>query len=404
MAKKNPYPRVPYAQAVFGNEERKAVNSVLKTPQIVAGAYAAKFESKVAKLFGKNHGLLVNSGSSANLLAFAIAHLPEGSEVITPALTFSTTVAPIVQNRLIPVFVDVEPGMYTVNVDQVERMITSKTRALMIPSLLGNIPDYVRLQKIAKKHKLLLIEDSCDTLGPTIDGKPTGLYTDISTTSFYASHIITAAGQGGMICVNTDEDYKEARVLSGWGRQSALNESEDIHIRYESRVEGKPYDSKFIFSQIGYNLRTTDIVAAFGLEQIKKLKTFEKARRSNFAALLKFFSKYEDYFVLPKQAKNVKTSWLAFPLTIMKDAPFTRLELVTWLEEHNIQTRPIFTGNILRQPAFKGIEHIEMPEGYPESDHIMDNGVLIGCHHGLTAKQLDHIRSTMVEFMDRITG
>lgn len=401
MTKQSKFLRVPYALAVFGEEERRAVREVLKTPQIVAGKYAAKFEHRVAKLFGKKHGLLVNSGSSANLLVFEVANLPVDSEVITPVLTFSTTVTPIVKNNLTPVFVDVEPGMYTVNIDQVERMITKKTRALMIPSLLGNIPDYPRLQRIAKKHKILLIEDSCDTIGPTVNGKPTGVYTDFSTTSFYASHIITAAGEGGMIVLNGKADYSKARMLAGWGRQSALNESEDIRIRYQSTMGGKPYDAKFIFAHLGYNLRTTDISAAFGLAQLKKLKSFETIRRINFATLSKYFARYEQHFELPRQAKNVKTSWLAFPLTVKKGAPFNRLDVVTYLEEHNIQTRPIFTGNILHQPAFKSIKHREMKGGYPVSDHIMDNGFLIGCHHGIKAEHIAHVQKTMDAFMNK---
>ena len=401
MAKQSKFLRVPYALAVFGEEERRAVREVLKTPQIVAGKHAAAFEQKVAKLFGKKHGLLVNSGSSANLLAFEVANLPSGSEVITPVLTFSTTVTPIVKNNLVPVFVDVEPGMYTINIDQAEKMITKKTRALMIPSLLGNIPDYPRLQKIAKKHKLILIEDSCDTIGPTIGGKSTGVYTDFSTTSFYASHIITAAGEGGMILLNDKKDYEKARMLAGWGRQSALNESEDVRIRYQSTIGGKPYDAKFIFAHLGYNLRTTDISAAFGLAQLKKLKSFETIRRANFATLLKYFARYERYFELPHQAKNVKTSWLAFPLTVKGGAPFNRLDVVTYLEEHNIQTRPIFTGNILHQPAFKSIKHREMKGGYRVANHIMDSGFLIGCHHGIKKEHIEHVRRVVDTFMTR---
>ena len=391
--------RVPYALAVFGNEERKAVADVLKTPQIVAGKRAAEFENRVARLFGKKYGLFVNSGSSANLLAFEIADLPEGSEVITPVLTFSTTVAPILKAGLVPVFVDVEPESYLADIDQIERMITKKTKALMIPSLLGNIPDYARLRKIARRHKLLLIEDSCDTLGPTIDGKPTGVYTDISTTSFYASHIITAAGQGGMICLNDRKQFDTARMLSGWGRQSALNESEDIRVRYRSRVAGMPYDAKFIFANVGYNLRTTDIAAAFGLAQLKKLKQFEAARRKNFAALHKFFSEFEEYFVLPRQAPKVKTSWLCFPLTIKKGSPFTRLDIVTWLEEHNIQTRPVFTGNLLEQPGFRSIPRRVQRGGYPIADAIMARGFVIGCHHGLARTHIAHIEKTVREFI-----
>jgi CDP-6-deoxy-D-xylo-4-hexulose-3-dehydrase len=394
--------RVPYAQAVYGKEERGAVQDVLKSPSlIVAGKRAALFEASIAALFAKRHGVLVNSGSSANLLAFAALALPFGSEVITPALTFSTTVAPLLQCGLVPVFADVVPGSYTINIDQVEKLVTKKTRALMVPSLLGNVPDYPRLQKLAKKHRLVLVEDSCDTVGATIGGESTGAFTDISTTSFYASHIVTAAGEGGMLCTNDSSIYEKVRVLSGWGRQSALNESENIAIRYQSRVDSIPYDAKFIFSRIGYNVRTTDISAAFGLAQLKKLKRFASIRRKNFASLLDFFRTHEQFFVLPSQAKNVKTSWLAFPLTIRSDAPFSRLELVTHLEKNNIQTRPIFTGNILRQPGFKDIPHRELKGGYPVADDIMKHGFVVGCHHGLTDRHIRKIERTVSEFLKK---
>jgi len=393
--------RVPYAFAVFGDEERKAVNEVLKTPQIVAGARAAEFEIEISRLFGKKFGLLVNSGSSANLLAFEILNLPAGSEVITPVLTFSTTVAPIIQKGLIPVFVDVELGKYTLDIDQVKQMISPRTRVLMVPSLFGNIPDLPRLQNLAKKHNLILIEDSCDTLGATIGGKATGIYSDISTTSFYASHIITAAGEGGMICVNKPEWHKQARILGGWGRQSSLNESEDIQERFKFKIDGMPYDAKFIFQAIGYNLRINDLSAAFGLAQLKKLRKFAGIRQKNFKELIKYFKNYEQFFVLPQQLPNVRTSWLAFPLVVKNGAPFSRMEIVTYLEKNNIQTRPIFTGNILRQPGFRNIKRIERKGGYPNADFIMKNSFVIGCHHGLQRKHLDYLKQVFSKFLDK---
>lgn len=395
----DPNLRVPYASPVFGNEERRAVAKVLLNSQIVAGKRAAEFEGKVSNLFSKKYGLLVNSGSSANLIALKMLDLPKGSEVITPVLTFATTVAPIIQNDLVPVFVDVVPGQYLLNIDHIEKLISPKTKALMVPSLFGNIPDYPRLQKIAKHHRLVLIEDSCDTLGPTIGGKSTGQYTDVSTTSFYATHIITAGGEGGMLCLNDLSFYQSARIFAGWGRRSSLNESEDISIRYQESLEGIPYDSKFIFSSIGYNVRTTDITAAFGLAQLKKLKKFEAIRHRNFASLKQFFEKYERFFVLPEQAKGVKTSWLAFPLTIRPRAPFSRFELVKHLEENNIQTRPIFTGNILRQPGFKNIVRREKEGGYPEADWIMEYGFVIGCHHALEEKHIEKIKSVFEKYL-----
>src|SRR3989344_3251458 len=361
---KNSSLRVPYGQAVHGKEEIKNVVKVLNENRTIAGADVREFESKVAKIFGKKFGIMVNSGSSANLLAIEILNLPAGSEVITPILTFSTTVMPLVKNNLVPVFADVRPGEYVIDVDQIEKLITKKTKALMIPLLLGNVPDLERLQKITKKHKLYLIEDSCDTLGATFKGKPSGTYSDISTTSFYGSHIITAGGNGGMVILNDNKWVDKAKVLRGWGRTSSLfGESEDLNKRFKIKLNGIPYDAKFIFDSIGYNFMPSEIGAAFGLAQLKKLPKFKKIREVNFQSLLKFFQKYEKFFILPMQDNRVRTQWLAFPLTIKQNASFTRLEIVTFLEKHNIQTRPIFTGNILKQPGFKDIKN-RAPQKY----------------------------------------
>lgn len=393
--------RVPYAFAVFGSEERQAVKEALKSAQIVAGKCAAEFEARIAKLFGKKFGLLVNSGSSANLLAFEILNLPAGSEVITPVLTFATTVAPIIKKGLVPAFVDVELGKYILDIDQVEKMINSQTRALMVPSLFGNVPDLPRLQLLAKKHNLFLVEDSCDTLGATINNKPTGVYSDISTTSFYASHIVTAAGEGGMICMNNPEWYRRARVLSGWGRRSALNESEDIAIRFQTKLDGKPYDSKFIFEEIGYNFRTTDISAAFALAQLEKLETFSKIRIQNFQELLNYFKSYQKFFILPEQLITVKTNWLSFPLLIKNGAPFSRIQIVSYLEKNNIQTRPMFTGNILKQPGFLNIKKRSSKTGYPNANFVMENSFVIGCHHGLGKQHLNYLKEVFTNFLKK---
>lgn len=393
--------RVPYALAVFGKEEKKAVSEVLKTPQIVAGKKAAEFEGRIAKLFGKKYGLLVNSGSSANLLALEVLGLPKGSEVITPVLTFATTVSPILKTGLVPVFVDVKMGSYLLDIDQVKSMITKKTRALMVPSLFGNIPDLPRLHAITKKHKIYLIEDSCDTLGAKIRGRSTGIYSDISTTSFYASHIVTAAGEGGMVCLNNPDWYSKTRILSGWGRRSSLNETEDIDKRYKMKIGGVPYDAKFVFSEIGYNMRTTELSAAFGLAQLKKLDRYTAIRRKNFAALTEFFGEYDQYFFLPDQMHGVETAWLAFPLTVKENAPFSRFEIVKHLEYNNIQTRPIFTGNILRQPGFEKIKRVERRGGYPVADLIMKQSLVVGCHHGIEKKHIDKMKNVFQEFLER---
>lgn len=398
--------RVPYGFSVHGKKEIDAVVKVLNG-NTALGKHTEKFEKKIAKLFGKKYGIMVNSGSSANLLAFEILNLPRGSEVITPILTFATTVAPIVQKGLVPVFVDVDEDTYQVNIDQVEKAITKKTRALMIPSLLGNMPNMRKLAKLAKKHGLWFIEDSCDTLGGKYDKQPTGKYSHITTTSFYGSHIINGAGGGGMICVNDAKWKNRLTVLRGWGRHSSLfgekRNSELIKNRFNSKLAGIPYDNKFVFSELGYNFLPLELSAAFALTQLKRLPKFANAREKNFKVLLKHFKKYEDYFVLPNQTPKTETLWLAFPLIIKDGAPFTRLELVKFLEKNGIQTRPIFTGNVLKQPGFEHIKRRCPQKLYPNAENIMRSGLMVACHHGLTQKQIAYLKTKFSEFLTNNT-
>lgn len=402
MEKSSKNIRVPYGLSVHGKEEINAVAKVLMG-NTALGERTKEFEAKVAKLFGKNYGVMVNSGSSANLLAFELLNLPRGSEIITPLLTFSTTVAPIIQKGLIPVFVDVDLDTYLVNINQLEKAISKKTRALMVPSLLGNIPNLKRLSGIAERNGLWLIEDSCDTLGGRFKGKPTGTHTHITTTSFYGSHIINGAGGGGMVCVNDPVWADRLVVLRGWGRQSSLfgekQDSEILSNRFKSKIGGVPYDNKFIFSEIGYNFLPLEISSAFALEQLKKLNKFAAIRKANFARLFKFFKKHEKYFILPKLTQGVDTVWLAFPVIVKETAPFSRFELVNFLESVNIQTRPIFTGNILKQPGFKNIPHRLAVKNYPNTEKIMKSGMVLGCHQGLNARQMNYMEEKIKEFV-----
>lgn len=392
--------RVPHALSVYDDEEINAVVAVLKEHRSNMGIETQNFEKRVAKLFGKKYGVMVNSGSSANLLAFKLLNLPEGSEVITPILTFSTTVAPIVQNDLIPVFVDVLPGKYVIDVKKIEKLITPKTNALMIPLIQGSVPDMERLRKIADKYKLYFIEDSCDTLGATFNKKPTGSYSDISTTSFFGSHIITTGGNGGMILMNDEKWRDRAKLLRGWGRSSSLfGESEDMNKRFKAKIENMPYDAKFIFQEVGYNFLPNEMCAAFGNKQLKKLNKFRKRRERNFRLLTEFFRKYDSTFTLPKQDANVETQWITYPLTIKKNAPFMRYELVTYLEKKNVQTRPIFSGNILKQPGFRNIPHKTNGERYPVADEIMERGFVIGCHQGIEQKHIERLKEVFTSFL-----
>lgn len=391
--------RVPYGQTVHGEEEIKAVVEVLRTSTQM-GKNVREFEEKVASLYNKKYGMMVNSGSSALYLAVELLKLKEGDEIITPALTFATTVAPIVKNRLIPAFVDVEEGTYNIDAGKVEEMISPKTKALLIPNLIGNLPDWKKLKSIADKHKLIVIEDSADTLGSKIDNQSSGRFTDMSTTSFYGSHVINCAGNGGMVCMNREDWAERAKLLRSWGRSSSLFvESEKIENRFNVKVDGIPYDAKFIFSELGYNLEPSEMGAAFGLVQLSKLEHNIDERIKNVASLNEVFENYQHWFVLPKQLPGSRTGWLAYTLTIKEDAPFNRTELQIYLEKRNIQTRTVFTGNILRQPGFKDISRKESSAGYPESDKVMRGGMLLGCHHGLTKDMINHMKNSILDFL-----
>jgi len=393
--------RVPYGLSVHGNDEIKAVNKVLRTTTQM-GKNVFKFEKKIAKLFNKKYGLMVNSGSSALMLAMESLNLPEGSEIITPALTFSTTVAYIVRNKLIPVFVDVKEGTYCIDEDKIKSLITKKTRAIVAPHLMGNIVNWQKLSPLLKKNKILILEDSADTLGATYKKKSTGHYADISITSFYGSHIINCAGNGGMVCFNDKKLYTKAKLLRSWGRSSSLfdEKSEKIENRFNIKLDGIQYDKKFVFESIGHNLEPSEMGAAFGLVQLKKLPFNLNQREKNFNIHCKFLKRYEEYFILPKQLPGSKSGWLAYPITIRKDAPFTRTEMQIFLEKKNIQTRVVFTGNILRQPGFKNIKMKKDKKGYPEADKVMKNGILLACHHGLTNQMMQHIHQSIKEFIN----
>lgn len=396
--------RVNYGQTVHGDDEIDAVVSVLRGSTQM-GDRVREMQASVATLFAKQHGIMVNSGSSANYLAVELLNLPPGSEVITPALTFATTVAPIVRNGLVPAFVDVRPGTYNIDEDAIEAMITSQTRAMMIPSLIGNLPDWDRIREIADRHGLIVIEDSADTLGATLRGTSTGTRSDISTTSFYGSHVINAAGNGGMLCLNHEAMARRGILLRSWGRSSSLFvDSEAVERRFDVELQGIPYDAKFVFEELGYNLEPSEVGAAFGLVQLTKLERNIVARESNFARHLAFFSRYADWLTLPKQLPEARTGWLAFPLTVRPEAPFNRRDLQIFLEKCDIQTRVVFTGNILRQPAMAGVEARVRDEGYPEADAVMRGGILLACHHGLEDAQIDYIHDCFDRFAESVTG
>lgn len=401
MSKKHKNIRVPYGLSVHGDAEIKAVVKVLKNSTQM-GTNVLNFERKIAKLFNKKYGLMVNSGSSALMLAMESVNFPKGSEIITPALTFSTTVSYIVRNGLIPVFADVKEGTYCINEDEIKNLITKKTRAILAPHLMGNIVNWKKLAPFLKRKKILIIEDSADTLGATHEGKSTGHYADISITSFYGSHIINCAGNGGMVCFNNKKYYSKAKLLRSWGRSSSLfdENSEKIENRFNVKIDGIEYDKKFVFESIGHNLEPSELGAAFGLVQLKKLKFNLSERQKNFNAHTKFLKKYSQFFILPKKLPGSISGWLAYPITIKAGSPFTRSEMQIFLEKRNIQTRVVFTGNIIRQPGFKKIKMKKNKNGYPESDKVMKDGILLACHHGLTKSMILHVHKSIDDFLN----
>jgi CDP-6-deoxy-D-xylo-4-hexulose-3-dehydrase len=396
--------KIYYGRAVYDNKEINAVLKVLKNNSLslTDGKNVKQLEKVVSKMFGKKYGLMVNSGSSANLLGLASFNFKKGSEIITPNLTFSTTVAPIYQLGLIPHFIGVEKNKFVADYNQIEKCINKKTVAIMIPNLLGNVANWKKIFQIAKKYKLKIIEDSADTIGYTINKKNTGKYSDIVTNSFYASHIINGGGTGGIVCFNDYELYKKAKLLRGWGRSSAtFNESESIEKRFNVKISGIDYDAKYVFSEMGYNFLPSEISAVFALEQLKKLKDNIKIRNRNFLKLSSFFKNYSDLFDLPEMYQGVKTPWLAFPLVIKKNKLFTRKELQIHFEKNNIQTRTIFTGNILKQPVMKNKIYKYFKDCNHVANNVMKNGILLGCHHGMSISDVNTICKIFLKFLNK---
>ena len=393
---------VSYAKTVYGQEE---IDSVVKclNESTQMGNYSRQFESKIASLFEKKHCLYVNSGSSALYLGVEAFGFEKGSEVITPALTFGTSVGCIVRNGLVPVFVDIEANTFNIDVTKIECMITEKTVAILAPNLMGNLCRWDKIREIADKHNLIVIEDSADTLGAKYKNKPSGSYSDMSITSFYGSHIINCAGNGGALMINDDKVMEEAKLLRSWGRSSSIynEKSEAIENRFNVNLDGIEYDAKFVFSRVGFNLEGNELGASFGLTQLKKLNHNIAVRQSNFKRQCQFFDKYPQFFINPKETENSDTAWLAFPVQLKENIPFTRKEFMIYLEKRNIQTRVVFTGNINRQPGFINIDKVVVEEGYPNADYVMRNGILLPLHHGLSDEMFDKLHNVIDEFLEK---
>jgi CDP-4-dehydro-6-deoxyglucose reductase, E1 len=394
--------KIYYAKTVYGQAEIDAVVSCLNGSTQM-GYYSRQFESQIAKLFDKKECLFVNSGSSALFIGIEAFDFPVDSEIITPALTFGTTVSCIIKNNLVPVFIDVEPLTYCIDVEKIEAMISDKTVAILAPDLLGNICNWAEIRLLADKYGLKVLQDSADTLGSTLDGLSTGRFSDMAITSFYGTHIINCAGNGGALCLNDQEIIEKSKLLRSWGRSSSLfdENSESIQNRFNIKLDNLEYDAKFVFSIPGYNLEGSEVGAAFGLVQLENLENNIKQRIKNFNIQKEFFSKYDGFFSNPIQTYNSRTAFLAFPLLIKNDAPFSRREFQIYLEERDIQTRVCFTGNVLRQPMTKNIRKRVNPHGYANADAIMKNGVLLPLHHGMTNSMFSRLHETIECFLKK---
>ena len=391
--------KISYGKNVY---DKREINAVLKTLKnsTQMGKSVETFENKIAKLFSKKYGLMVNSGSSALILALKVMNFPRGSEIIAPCLNFGTAVSSIMLCNLNPIFVDCEIKTLQIDLSKIEKKISKKTKALLIPNLIGNIPDWKGIRKIASKHKLKIIEDSADTLGATINNRSTGIYSDISITSFYGSHVISCAGNGGILLTNNKDYFSKAKVLRSWGRMSTLiKDSENINKRLGIKLRGFNYDRKFVFSEAGYNFEPSEVGASFGIEQLKKFRSFSMLRNRNFKLHYEFFKKLDKYFTVPKINKNIKTNFLAYPVILKSNSKFSRKDFQVYLEKNKIQTRPIFTGNTLRHPAFKSlVSNKNKLNEFKNSDYIMKYGLLIGCHQGLSLKDISYIHSVISNY------
>jgi CDP-6-deoxy-D-xylo-4-hexulose-3-dehydrase len=396
--------RVEYAGSVHDEEEIEAVLSVLRggPTALRIGKHVKEMERLVAASFGKRRGVMVNSGSSALYLAVELLGLQPGDEIITAAVTFSTDIAPIIRAGLVPVFVDVELDTYQIDVAQIESAIGPRTKAILAPNLIGNCPDWDAIRAIADTHGLKVIEDSCDCLGATLRGTPTGTRADISLTSFALSHIITAAGTGGMLCVDDDELLDRALLLRRWGRRSEpkLFGSKKGDKRFFSEIDGIEYDDLFIFDEVGWNFEPAEISAAFGVVQMKKLPINLARRQRNFALLTEFFSQYPEVFVLPRITDGIETGWHMFPVQIRPESGVRRAAFQQHMEAQGIDTRMVWTGNVTRQPAFADKNFRVAPGGLGNADRIMETGLILPCNHAIDDEGIEYVCHHARQFLE----
>ncbi|MDD2438842.1 MAG: lipopolysaccharide biosynthesis protein RfbH [Methanosarcinaceae archaeon] len=399
---------IQYGGTIYDEKEIcRLVDSALEM-RLAAGRFARQLEKKFAAFLGVKYCSLTNSGSSANLLALSAltspklgdARLKPGAEVISVAAGFPTTVGPIIQNRLIPVFVDVELGTYNIQVEKLEAAVSEKTGAIFLAHTLGNPFNLKKVQEFTEEYGLWLIEDNCDALGSKYEGRYTGSFGQLATSSFYPPHHMTM-GEGGAVFTNELRLKRLVESFRDWGRDCWCQPGTDNSCgkRFELQLGKLPsgYDHKYTYSHIGYNLKLTEMQAAVGLEQLKKLPAFIEARKRNFNRLYAGLKKYKAYFILPKVEAEAEPSWFAFLLTVRENAGFTRNELVRYLEKHKIATRMLFAGNLTKHPCFEGVDY-RICGGLKNTDLILENSFFIGVYPGINKAMTDYIIETFDRF------
>lgn len=400
---------IPVSGKVFDNHELELLVDSSLDFWLTTGRYAEQFEKSFAKVMGMKHAMLCNSGSSANLLAVTALTssrlgkraLKEGDEVITAAAGFPTTVNPILQNRLVPVFVDIELGTYDSSVEKIEAAIGPKTKAIAMAHTLGNPFDLEGVMQLAEKHNLFVVEDTCDAVGAKFNGKPVGSFGDLSTASFYPAHHITM-GEGGCVMVKKASMKKIVESLRDWGRDCWCPPGKDDTCgrRFDWQLGDLPYgyDHKYVYSHIGYNLKMTDMQAAVGVAQLEKLPDFIDRRNANWKRLHKGLKPLEEFLLLPKATKGSEPSWFGFPITVKEGTPFSRFDLVQHIESRRIGTRQLFGGNLLRQPAYKGMP-MRVVGILTNADVVTESTFWIGVYPGLTNEIIDFMVGTITEFV-----
>lgn len=410
---------VQYAGPYFSSDEYVRAVKTLLSGWLVLGAEANKFEVKFPKLLGKEFGLFVNSGSSANLLMLLALtskrgkNLPKGTKVITPIAGFPTTINPILQVGFQPIFVDIELDTLNLDLDAVERVCQEHPDAKIITfaHVLGNPPNMDRLMEIVQKYNLILLEDCCDALGSTYDGKKLGSFGELASCSFYPAHHITT-GEGGFVAVKDEETERIIRSFREWGRgcycigKQNLLEKGSCGCRFNNWLKSLPdylFDHKYVYEEIGYNLKPIELQASIGLAQIDKLEEIGKKRRENYKNLYDAFSKYEQYFHLHTAQPKSDPDWFAFPVTVRDDAPFKRSDICQFFESHMIQTRPYFAGNIMLQPAYDGMYDVnDIIEKFPVARKVTTDTFFLGTSPVIDKNKTDYIESILNKFISTL--